>query len=336
MILRGIDFGFVWQASGATNFYGQGWWYHHLLRPFGLDFSGATFVAKTSTMFPREGNMPLKNDRVTPKEWLPQSIHVNRKTGAALNAVSLSGPGLDFLLRSGEWQKRKDAYFISIMSVAGTADERQGEIERCANLIREHKKGLGRFGIQLNVSCPNGGLDTKSLVTETMPYLDTLRGLDVPVVVKLGPETQIKAAAEIANHPACDALHVFNTLPWDKLPDEEKIKYFGTTTSPLVAKLGEKFKGGVSGKPLKGRLVNWLRDARNYGIRKPINAGGGILCSNDAGDMIDAGADGISLGSIAFLASTQVKRTTRDGKLFAIQARCERERPKVSVNFATT
>lgn len=329
MILRGTNFGYVWQASGATNFYGQGWWYHHLLKPFGLDFSEATFVAKTSTLPPREGNMPLKDDGVTPVEWIPRSIHVNRGKEAALNAVSLSGPGLKFLLESGEWQKRVDAYFISIISVASTKEERQKEIEGCKHLIQEYKCGLGRFGIQLNVSCPNGGLDPTSLVSETMPYLDILRGLDVPVVVKLGPETQVEAAAKIAAHPACDALHVFNTLPWDKLSKIDKLYYFGTTTSPLVEKLGEKFKGGVSGRPLTKLVLSWLREARRYGITKPINAGGGILNSDDAGNAIDAGADGISLGSIAFLAPTQVKRVIRDGKKFGMYAERARRKPRL-------
>jgi len=58
--MRGIDFGPVWGASGVLGFFGEGYWYHRYWKPFGLNFSGVTFVAKTTTLKERSGNMPLK------------------------------------------------------------------------------------------------------------------------------------------------------------------------------------------------------------------------------------------------------------------------------------
>lgn len=42
MKLRGINFGSVLMASGALNFFGEGWRHHKILKIlFGLNFSGA-------------------------------------------------------------------------------------------------------------------------------------------------------------------------------------------------------------------------------------------------------------------------------------------------------
>ena len=45
MKLKGIPFGNVFGASGVQGFFGEGYWFHPYLKPFGLDFGDATFVA---------------------------------------------------------------------------------------------------------------------------------------------------------------------------------------------------------------------------------------------------------------------------------------------------
>src|SRR3989338_1556485 len=66
MELRGVHFGPVLDASGVRGFFGEGYWHHRYCKPFGLRFDGATFVAKTTTLLPRAGNMPLQSNGVTP------------------------------------------------------------------------------------------------------------------------------------------------------------------------------------------------------------------------------------------------------------------------------
>src|SRR4051794_20119064 len=92
------------------------------MRPFGLRFDEATFVAKTTTVEPRAGNMPLKG--TTPREWKPRCIAVNVREAAVLNAVGLSGPGLEALLADGRWQARTDPFFLSFMAVEADPAER--------------------------------------------------------------------------------------------------------------------------------------------------------------------------------------------------------------------
>ena len=71
--------------------------------------------------------------------------------------------------------------------------------------------------------------------------------------------------------------------------------FFGSSTSPL-AKLGG---GGLSGWPLRRRVCAWIRSAREAGIEKHINAGGGIFGPFGVWSVWRAGADSVSLGSIA-------------------------------------
>lgn len=311
LYLEGIPFSPVIDASGVRNFHGKGWWYHHLLKPFGLNFNGSTFVSKTTTLNARAGNMPLKPDGVTPCEWMPKCIHVNRRTGAAINAVGLSGPGMEFLLEQGFWQRWPEPFMISIMSVADTPSQRLTEIIAMTRMLRDKKPEFkAPFGVQINFSCPNTGHDPTEFTDEVVPVLRAAKDeFDVPYIVKLSPGTPVTIARTIAVEPACAALCVFNTLPWNAASDELRMSYFGTTTSPLEHRFGPKGRGGISGTPLHAMVTSWIKEARATGIRKPIIGGGGITSPRTAKEVLDAGADAISLGSIAFLAPTMVATT---------------------------
>ena len=114
MRLREINFGPVLDGSGVEGFFGEGYWFHKFLRPLGLNFNGCAFVAKTATLKPRKGNMPLKDDGITPKELKPKCVKVKLFKGVALNAVGLSGPGAIALFEDGRWQKRTRPFFYRL------------------------------------------------------------------------------------------------------------------------------------------------------------------------------------------------------------------------------
>src|SRR3989338_5663965 len=107
MVLRGIDFRHILGGSGTQGFFGEGYPFHKILKPLGLNFEGSTFVAKTTTLRSRKGNLPLKEDGITPAEFFPECIKVYFCKGIVLNAVGLSGPGAKFLFEDGRWQKIK-------------------------------------------------------------------------------------------------------------------------------------------------------------------------------------------------------------------------------------
>lgn len=303
MNLRGLYFGRVWGASGVQGFFGEGYWFHRL--PFGADFTGATFVAKTTTLHERAGNMPLRDD-FTPQERFPKCIVVNQRKGIALNAVGLSGPGTEALFDDGRWLRRTSPFFISFMSVASTPVERIAEFGQFVGIFQSYLPLFrSRVGLQINYSCPNVGLHVEELVDEVAEGLRIASHLGIPLVPKFNVVLPVEVAAEISRNKNCDGLCVSNTIPWGQMAGSiDWQQLFGVDESPLANLKG----GGLSGKPLLPLILDWLPRARAAGVKKPINAGGGILSLSDARKVMAAGADSIFLGSIAFLRPWRVSR----------------------------
>lgn len=320
MKLRGIDFGHVLGASGGQGFFGEGYWFHKYLKPFGLDFEGMTFVAKTTTFDPRTGNMALDED-LTPKHLFPNCIVVKPFKGVVLNSVGLSGPGAWRLFKDGRWQKREKPFFISFMSVSDYRNKRLDELREFISVFKvflSHGfKAPASVGLQLNFSCPNVGLHSCELADEIYDSLSIASTLDIPLMPKLNVLFPLEVVKEISEHPHCDALCISNTIPWGKLPDKINWKgLFGSDVSPLAHYGG----GGLSGKPLLPLVAEYVAQIRERGINKPINAGGGILSMRDVYSLYDfmtPGRDSIFLGSITMLRPWRVKRIIRKtNKLF--------------------
>lgn len=310
MILRGIDFDHILEGSGTQGFFGEGYWYHKYLRPFGLNFEGSTFVAKTMTLRPRLGNMPLGDDGITPKERFPKCVKVYPRKGIVINAVGLSCPGAEFLFKDGRWQKIKKPFFISFMAVGESFEMRYLEVINFAILF---KKFLPCFntsvGLQINASCPNVKIDALKPAEEMKKILEVLSGyVSVPLVPKISVLMSVETAKEIADDPNCDALCLSNTIPWGALPDKINWKkLFGTDVSPLAEFGG----GGMSGKPLLPIVAEWVANARRIGIAKPIIMGGGILSPDDVNVLKNAGASSVSASSVAILRGWRVKKIIR-------------------------
>ena len=312
MRLRNIDFGHVFNSSGARGFHGEGYWFHKWVP--GLNYEGSTFVAKTTTLRPRKGNMPLGPDG-SPIDLFPDCIVVKMAAGVTLNSVGLSGPGAEPLLTRWRKEAPNDPFVVSFMSVATTSKERLQEAKeffgQFATFLRTkgNRPIPGRnVGLQINFSCPNVGLNTTHLLDEVTATLDESQKLDVATMVKLNALVSVEAAHLMTAHAGCDAIVMSNTIPWGQLPDRIDWKgLFGSETSP-IAKYGG---GGLSGRPLLPIVTDWIRKARTMGINKPIVGGGGILSKEDAGRMLDAGASAIELGSVSILRPWRVQGIIR-------------------------
>lgn len=304
MKLRGIDWGNVFNASGARGFFGEGYWFHKVWKPLGLNYDGATFVAKTTTLEPRKGNM-LLDEKHRPAKLVPDCIVVKPWKGVVLNSVGLSGPGAYNLI--SDWAKLPGRFFVSFMSVESSPERRLREAkEFCDHLqLLVSVKGVDQLGLQVNFSCPNVGLDVKKQLTEEMAKTLTLvEPLGIPTLIKINALLPVDALRGVANHRACDGIVVSNTIPWGQLPDRIDWKdLFGSDTSPIAQYGG----GGLSGKPLLPLVCEWIQRARTAGISVPIVGGGGILSQEDAGQMLDAGADAIELGSVGILRPWRVR-----------------------------
>jgi len=303
MILRGIDFGKALCASGARNFFGEGWWYHRFFHWMGLSYQGSTLVAKTTTLEARQGNMLVEGTK--PMLLFPSCVKVAFWKGIVLNAVGLSGPGARWLFQKGIWYERKEPFFLSFMSVENTLKGRAIETQRFMDLLGSFMPFKAPIGLQMNFSCPNVGIDPASLTDEMGKALDIAKALNIPVVPKINATFPLEPIIALQDHEAFDALSVSNTIPWGKLPEEIPwSKLWGSETSPLAEFGG----GGLSGKPLLPIVTRYIENLRECGFRKPIIGGGGILSKGDADKMLDAGADAVELGSVSILRPWRVQR----------------------------
>ncbi len=311
MLIRGVRFNYCFDQSGVRNFFGEGYPYHRPFKLFpGFRFDDCTFVAKTTTLEPRRGkayqeggNMSLESDFVTPAEFKPACISVTPRSflqGAALNAVGLSGPGVEGLLSTGKWQEYPRPFMISVMTVTKTPF---AELYTLVKLIKQHQPFRAKFGVQLNKSCPNveHAQAVADVVKDTRMDLAILRdalGSRVPLVVKLNALFPVSAAKDMADDRNCDGICNSNTIPWKDVPEVVRRELFKTEISPLDHLGG----GGLSGAYWLFRLVeNWMIQARAAGIKKPIIAGGGILKAAHVDRLAQAGASAVAVGSVAFL-----------------------------------
>jgi hypothetical protein len=299
LILRGTNFGSIFCAPGARGFFGEGYPFHHLMKLLGMTWDGTGFVSKTIVYPHREGNMPLRRDRLTPKERLiPRSIVVKPISGHVLNAVGLSGPGLEWALASGRWQLLTEPFMISFMSVAGSPDERLAETKLFAERLADQMPHFkDKVAVQINRACPTSGHTLGEYYAENNEVLDILGMLGVPVVVNYNPTVPGEVMVATANHQYCDAIWIANTIPWgDQRIDWEAI--FGTFDSPIAKRnLPVLGGGGLSGPACLPHTVDRVLDARRLGVTKPIVAGNGTAtgwrgcCSNWGGWHGEALAD---------------------------------------------
>lgn len=303
-MINNIDFGPVWGMSGLFNFYGQGWPYHRFLKIIGVNFKGVTLVSKTVTLLPRPGNMPL-NKNLMPVELIPKSVYLNFWHGYALNAVSLSGPGAEEILSSTELKKKTEPFQLSFMSVAETEEERLKEFDGFISiLLREFPKYKTQIGLQLNVTCPNTENHNPEL-QEIITMLDicaTLVEKGIAIILKISVEMPIQNILTLGAHKNCHAIATSNTVNFGNLPEKINWEKLFPNGSPLLKRnLNIAKPGGLSGAPLLPLVIEQIRALRKAGFAKHINGGGGILYKRDVDKLKNAGADSISIGSVAFL-----------------------------------
>ncbi|MFA7192086.1 MAG: hypothetical protein WC089_02185 [Candidatus Paceibacterota bacterium] len=314
MILRNIYFLPAQGASGVQGFFGDPRYpeYKHsgLIRAtFGDIFHGMGFVSKTGTYFYNKGNVELDRNGYSFKRFAPDAIRPFILRGAALNAVGLSNPGYEKLLKTGLWFERTDPFMLSFMAVENTVEKRIAEaelfVEEMANYLGKFRT---QFALQVNLSCPNVGHEQHGLIAESYKMFEILNRLRIPLVPKINALLDPGIAFEIMDHPACDALCVSNTIPFGQGPSGkiDWSKYGPKGKSPLERK---KYPpGGLSGAPIFPLVVDWLRHASELKNSKPIIAGGGVMDKESVEILAQyPNVEAISIGSVAFLRPGRVR-----------------------------
>lgn len=292
------DFGRVWDAAGLRNFYGQGWRHSWFLQMLGLDLSGSTFVSKTTTVDPRPGNTPLREDLMT-VDVVPRSVYWQFWGCHTLNAWGLSGPGAEVVLDRLAEMCEQEAFKvlqISFMPVGDRPNDLLGQTRRFTAmlLLRKQRFRGTKLIVQFNASCPNTGYNPGDFLRLITEHLKILSELGLPVMVKESLDTPFNSLRRALEQPNCVGLVTTNSVKFgnmaDKIPWES---IFGSSESPLKDLGG----GGYSGPYLLPLVEARVRQYRQSGYAGHINAGGGIRTPADARLLHEAGADSVFIGA---------------------------------------
>ena len=204
--------------------------------------------------------------------------------GGMLNAIGLQNPGIDvFVSRDIPFLKKYDTKII--VNVCGKSTEDYCEVvERLADQPVDM--------LEINISCPNvkeGGIafgqDPKAVEAITR---EVKKHAKQPVIMKLSPNvTDITVMAKAAEAGGADALSLINTLTGMKIDVNKRTFAIANKT------------GGLSGPavhPIAVRMVYQVANA----VKLPIIGMGGVMNTEDALEMIMAGATAVAVGTANF------------------------------------
>ena len=204
--------------------------------------------------------------------------------GGMLNAIGLQNPGIDvFVSRDIPFLKKYDTKII--VNVCGKSTE-----DYCEVVERLGDQPVDM--LEINISCPNvkeGGIafgqDPKAVEAITR---EVKKHAKQPVIMKLSPNvTDITVMAKAAEAGGADALSLINTLTGMKIDVNKRAFAIANKT------------GGLSGPavhPIAVRMVYQVANAVNL----PIIGMGGIRNTEDALELILAGATAVSVGTANF------------------------------------
>ena len=209
---------------------------------------------------------------------------VTETASGMLNAIGLQNPGIDlFCRRDIPFLKQYDTKII--VNVCGkTASDYIEVVERLA----EQPVDM----LEINISCPNvkeGGIafgqnaaSVEEITKEVKKYARQ------PVIMKLSPNvTDITEMAKAAEAGGADVISLINTLTGMKI-DVNRRKFALANRT-----------GGMSGPavhPIAVRMVYQAAQAVNI----PIIGMGGVQSTEDALELILAGATAVSVGTANF------------------------------------
>ena len=204
--------------------------------------------------------------------------------GGMMNAIGLQNPGIDlFCKRDIPFLRQYDTKII--VNVCGRSTEDYCEVvERLADEDVDM--------LEINISCPNvkeGGIafgqNPKAAEDITKAVKKYAKQ---PVIMKLSPNvTDIAEMARAVEAGGADAVSLINTLTGMKIDINRR-------TFSLANKTG-----GVSGPAIHPIAVRMVYQAANA-VKVPIIGMGGIASSEDAIEMLLAGASAVSVGTANF------------------------------------
>jgi dihydroorotate dehydrogenase (NAD+) catalytic subunit len=205
-------------------------------------------------------------------------------TGGMMNAIGLQNPGIDtFAKRDIPFLKQYDTKII--VNVCGKSKD---DYVDCVKKLAECDVDL----LEINVSCPNvkeGGIAFGQNPDALYDITKAVKAVAAqPVIMKLSPNvTDITVMAKAAEAGGADAVSLINTLTGMKIDVNRRNFAVANKTA------------GVSGPavhPIAVRMVYQVANA----VSIPIIGMGGVTNTEDALEMIMAGATAVAVGTANF------------------------------------
>ncbi len=201
-----------------------------------------------------------------------------------MNAIGLQNPGIDLFMK-------RDLPFLEdydtkvVVNVVGKSVAEYCEtVERLADSNADM--------LEINISCPNvkeGGIafgQDPKLVEEITKEIKKVA--KQPVIMKLSPNvTDITVMAKAAEAGGADGLSLINTLTGMKIDVNRRCFAIANKT------------GGLSGPAIHPIAVRMVYQVANA-VSVPIIGMGGIASTEDALELIMAGATAVSVGTANF------------------------------------
>ena len=204
--------------------------------------------------------------------------------GGMMNAIGLQNPGIDVF-------KKRDIPFLRdydtkiIVNVCGKSKE---DYVDCVEKLGDCDVDL----LEINVSCPNvkeGGI---AFGQQPDALYDITKAVKTvakqPIIMKLSPNvTDITEMARAAEAGGADAVSLINTLTGMKIDVNRRTFAVANKTA------------GVSGPAIHPIAVRMVYQVANA-IKLPIIGMGGVAATEDALEMIMAGASAVAVGTANF------------------------------------
>lgn len=247
-------------------------------------------------------------------------VHLLPKDRAMNNSMGLNNPGIDVLAPEvdralGACHRRKLALGISVADTPGVEDSDR----KIADVLATFRKAYRAADyIELNVSCPNTGLERmdaqEAFLTELLhEIMEARKGLapKKAVLVKLSPDLSARALdgnLQIASDAGVTGLVLFNTFPGDKA------RYLRMNTRedgihPVTSSGG---KGGLSGRILYKNTLPAVQYIHRQLPKLAIFACGGVDHGAKVLDLLEAGADAVQCYTVLAYRWNAVRRMNRE------------------------
>ncbi|MGH2693953.1 MAG: dihydroorotate dehydrogenase [Actinomycetota bacterium] len=249
---------------------------------FGAGREGAAFVD-----IARLGGIIVKSMTLVPWKGKPTPRMCETPSGM-LNAIGIQNKGVEnFITEDLPWLTKRGVTVVA--SIAGNTVD---EFVRVADKIRLGGRGVA--AVEINISCPNLE-DRNNMFAHSPDATAAVVGRvkaslkRVPVFAKLSPNvTSLEDIAGAAVDAGADGLSLINTVFGMAIDTEtRRPKLAGTI-------------GGLSGPAIRPIAVRAVHEVHRAFPHVPIIGQGGISSSDDALELILAGASAVAVGTANF------------------------------------